>query len=223
MARAKKCEVEFNPWPPFVDVFSSVILVLLLFILVTIVNVAYYMQFNAKSDTLAEKSSAKVDSLNKGADITDLVSVAKSKKTPKDAAGNDSLFTGGTSQGNAITMAKKEEKLDKQFVDKSTKGQLIVGYHDKEIFITKEIKEDVSAFIKAQKKKNPQARFEISVAQPTKILGTTIPKQISLGRALNIKNTIKKMDIKLTDMRLKMRKTSDKSYAYGYVKIKVIK
>ena len=45
---AIKCEEEFNPWPSFVDIFSSVILVLLLFLLVTIVNIGYYAQFKYK-------------------------------------------------------------------------------------------------------------------------------------------------------------------------------
>jgi hypothetical protein len=223
MARAKKCEVEFNPWPPFVDVFSSVILVLLLFILVTIVNVAYYMQYNAKSDSLAQKSSAKVDSLNKGEDIQDMISLAKVQKVAADAKGSDSLFTGGMSEGNAISAAISKEKLKKQSVTSAKNGELLVSYHDKEIFVNKEVKAKIKAFIQKEKRKNKHARFEISVAQPTKILGTTIPKQISLGRALNVKNMIKKMDIKLSDMRLKMTKTSDKDYGFGYVKIKVIK
>ncbi len=222
MARAKKCEVEFNPWPPFVDVFSSVILVLLLFILVTIVNVAYYMQFNAKSDSFAETKS-QVESLQAGQDVQDMISIAKVEKPAKDSAGNDALFTGGQSEGNAVTVADTEDRVLNQLVDKSKKGELTIGFEDKEIFMAKDIKADINAFILAEKKKNPSAKFEISVAQPTKILGTTIPKQISLGRALNAKNMIKKMDVKLSDMSLKMQKTSDKNYGYGYVKIKVVK
>ncbi len=222
MARAKKCEVEFNPWPPFVDVFSSVILVLLLFILVTIVNVAYYMQFNAKSNSQA-KSTSQMESLQAGADVTDMMSLSKVVKPAMDAKGSDSLFTGGISEGNAISASVSEEAIQKQLVDKHKKGELTVGFEDKEIFITKAIKTDIQAFIKAEKKKNPSAKFEISVAQPTKILGTTMPKQISLGRALNVKNMIKKMDVKLSHMRLKMQKTSDKNYGFGYVKIKVVK
>ena len=44
----KKCVEEFNPWPPFVDIFSSTILVLLLFMLILIVNLGYYAQFKFK-------------------------------------------------------------------------------------------------------------------------------------------------------------------------------
>ncbi len=220
MARAKKCVDEFNPWPPFVDVFSSVILVLLLFILVTIVNVAYYMQFNAKTNSEATTKS-QTDSLQAGSDITDMIALAKQEK-PKSDAGNDSLFTGGKSEGNAISSSDKEEKVQDQSLSKG-KGELLVAYNDKEIFNTAKIKTDIKAYIKDQKKKNPNAKFEISVAQPTAILGTTIPKQISLGRALNVKNLLKNQDIKLSNITLKMQKNRDQEYSFGYVKIKVIK
>lgn len=45
---AVRCEDEFNPWPSFVDIFSSVILVMLLFLLVVLVNLGYYAQFKYK-------------------------------------------------------------------------------------------------------------------------------------------------------------------------------
>ncbi len=45
---AKRCEDEFNPWPSFVDIFSSVILVMLLFLLVLLVSLGYYAQFKFK-------------------------------------------------------------------------------------------------------------------------------------------------------------------------------
>ncbi len=222
MARAKKCEEEFNPWPPFVDVFSSVILVLLLFILVTIVNVAYYMQFNAKSNSQAS-TAAKVESLQAGKDVQDMIALAKVEKPAQDAKGNDALFTGGVSSGNAMSISPSKDMKESQKVEKGKAGEITIAYEDKEIFINQKIKDSIAAFIKAEKKKNKAAKFEISVAQPTRILGKTIPKQISLGRALNIKNMVKKMDVKLSDMQLKMQKNRDKNYGFGYVKIKVIK
>ncbi len=221
MARAKKCAEEFNPWPPFVDVFSSVILVLLLFILVTIVNVAYYMQFNSKTSSEATTKS-QTDSLQAGADVTDMISLTKQDKPKLDSAGNDSLFTGGKSEGNGLSTSSSNDKKEEQNAKKGD-GELLVEYKDKKIFSTAKIKADIKAFIKAQKKKNPNAKFEISVAQPTKILGTTIPKQISLGRALNVKNLLKKQNVKLSSIKLKITKNRDKKYGFGYVKIKVIK
>ena len=39
---------EMNPFISYVDLFASIILVLLLFILIMFVNVGYYIQFNTK-------------------------------------------------------------------------------------------------------------------------------------------------------------------------------
>jgi len=221
MARAKRCEEEFNPWPPFVDVFSSVILVLLLFILVTIVNVAYYMQYNAKSNSEAQNSSAKVDSLYRGSDITDMISLKKEKKVALDSKGNDSLFSGGKSEGNAMGIPQKDGKTEQSL--KKDGNSLIVEYKSKEMFLTSKAKKDLESFIKAQKAKNKGAKFVISISQPTNIIGKTIPKQISIGRALSAKNAMKKMGVKLNEMKLKITKIKDKNYKFGYVKITVQK
>ncbi len=224
MARTKKCEEEFNPWPPFVDVFSSVILVLLLFILVTIVNVAYYMQFNSKSDTQAKKSSAKVDSLNKGQDITNMIALKKEKKVAMDSKGNDSLFSGGTSEGNAMGIPQQEGKVDQKIEAKG--DELLVDYQSKEIFLTKSAKEKLKAFIQKAKAKNAHAKFEISIARPTNIVGETIPKQIAIGRALSTKNAMQKMGVKVSQMKLNIIKTKvkkdTKAHRFGFVKIKVM-
>jgi len=222
MARAKKCEEEFNPWPPFVDVFSSVVLVLLLFILVLVVNVAYYMQYNSKSNTQAPKSTSQVDSLSKGVDVTDMVTLKKEKKVAKDAAGNDSLFSGGKSDGNAMSIVK-DEKIVEQNVKKGKDQEIIVEFKDQSIFLTSKIKDNIKAFIKKARSKNKSAKFEISVIKPSNVLGKTMPKQISMGRALGTKNAMKKMGLKLSDMRLSFKKNSEKSKDFGSVSIKVIK
>ncbi|MFW5990281.1 MAG: hypothetical protein ACOCP1_02640, partial [Campylobacterales bacterium] len=46
---SRKCEEEgINPWPPYVDIFSATILVLLLFMLVLYSIIAYNSQFVSK-------------------------------------------------------------------------------------------------------------------------------------------------------------------------------
>ncbi len=57
---AKRCEDEFNPWPSFVDIFSSVILVMLLFLLVVLVNLGYYAQFKYKVSYTGSISSDEI-------------------------------------------------------------------------------------------------------------------------------------------------------------------
>ncbi len=54
---SKKHLDEFNPWPSFVDIFSSVILVMLLFLLVVLVNLGYYAQFKYKQSYTGSISS----------------------------------------------------------------------------------------------------------------------------------------------------------------------
>ena len=222
MARSKKCEEEFNPWPPFVDVFSSVVLVLLLFILVLIVNVAYYMQYNSKANTQAPKSSSQVDSLSKGVDVTDMVTLKKEEKVAKDAAGNDSLFSGGKSEGNAMSIVK-DEKIVEQNIKKGKDSQITVEFKDKGIFLTSKIKDSIKDFIKQEKAKNKNAKFEISISKPSNMLGKTMPKQISMGRALGTKNAMKKMGLKLSDMSLVFKNSKNKGKNFGSVIIKVIK
>ena len=39
---------EFNPWPAFVDIFSAVILVMLLLLMVVLANLGYFAQFKYK-------------------------------------------------------------------------------------------------------------------------------------------------------------------------------
>lgn len=50
---------EMNPFISYVDLFSSVILVLLLFVLIMFVNVGYYMQFDGKKDSAQKVETVK--------------------------------------------------------------------------------------------------------------------------------------------------------------------
>ncbi len=219
MARTKKHIEEFNPWPPFVDVFSSVILVLLLFLLVTIVNIAYYMQFNAKVSSPSTVKSTE-NNLNAGIDITDMVTMKKSTAPSVKSEGKASLFGGGESTGNALVITKNDKTLN-QNIDNKDK-ELIVRFNSGEIFADKEIQKNILDFIKRQKQIDKNAKIEISVANSIMIPSTTAAKQISIGRALNIKNLIKKNDYKLSDISLNMKSIKDKSYKHGYVKLKVL-
>jgi len=218
MARVKRCEEEFNPWPPFVDVFSSVVLVLLLFILVLIVNVAYYMQFNSKSSSTSQVTS-KSDNLQAGMDVTDMISLQKVVKPKMDAAGNDSLFSGGKSEGNALESAKDAKEQKEQNVEKRSDSELVIAYNSTDIFLQKGAKQKIASFIKSVKSKNKNAKVVISMAYPTNIISTTMKKKVSISRIVNVKNSLKKMDLKLSDMKINIRNKEDKKYKNGYVKI----
>lgn len=220
MARAKRVEEEFNPWPPFVDVFSSVILVLLLFILVTIVNIAYYMQFNSKTESESTMKS-QVNNITRGVDVTDMVTLKKVSKPIVVKGGNESLFSGGKAKGNAV-VAAKDQTVASQTIFKEHRGEITVGFNSKEIFIDAKTQNEIVSFIKDIKKKHPAAKLEISLGNSTAIISTTIARQVSMARALNIKNLIKKENVSLSDMTLNVKAKSDPKYKNGYIKIKVI-
>ncbi len=220
MARAKKKIDEFNPWPPFVDVFSSIILVLLLFILVTIVNIAYYMQFNSKAPSESTVNSP-TNNMNRGIDVTDMVTLKKVSKPSLDKSGDDSLFSGGDSVGNALVAAKDQSEA-KQSIKNISNKEIIVEFNSKGIFIDKSAQISIERFIKDAKKGDKNAKIELSVANATNIKSETLSKQISLGRVLNIKNFIKKSGYKLSDISLDIQKIKDQNYRHGYVKLKVI-
>jgi len=212
MARAKKCEEEFNPWPPFVDVFSSVILVLLLFVLVMIVNVAYYMQFNSKVDSTSDEKSI-VNNLQKGVDPTELVTLKKNIIQVESKTSNLAMFKGGKAEGNAISTKKEDKKYQQKIITKS--GSMIISYDDKEIFVTASAKAKIKSF--AKKNKNKKIILEISNSK--KIISKTIAKQISLNRVVAIKNILKKSGIPLSNIKIKLSSKVDPNYPAGYVKI----
>ena len=221
MARGKKCEEEFNPWPPFVDVFSSVVLVLLLFILILIVNVAYYMKFNSVTDSTATTKST-TNNLQAAADVTDMVTLAKMQKPKEDAGGKASLFSGGKSDGNALRAEKKKKERKKQEII-NTDGEMMIVYKDKGLFADSNAKEKIRAFIERVKSKNPNAQVEISLGKPQNVLGRSAPKQIALGRALGVKSIIQKSGFSLSLLKLNLKNQKNEKYEYGYLRLRVIK
>jgi biopolymer transport protein ExbD len=216
MARAKRCEEEFNPWPPFVDVFSSVVLVLLLFILVLIVNVAYYTQFNTKVDSTAETKSVK-NNLQAGMDVSDMISLFKVPKPSLDSSGNDSLFSGGKADGQGMDSDEKQKKGNEQAVEEVSGSAMIIAYKDSNIFLRSKAKAKIKSFAKKAKDK----KVVISMAYPTNIISTTMKKRISISRVINVKNSLKKAGIKLSNIKIVIQNNSDEKYPDGYVKIEI--
>ncbi len=212
MARAKKCEEEFNPWPPFVDVFSSVILVLLLFVLVMIVNVAYYMQFNSKINSTSTSKSLS-NNLQKGMDPSQLVTLNKNIIQIKAKTSNLSMFKGGKSEGNAMSSTQKKKQYKQKTV--LSNGSLLIAYDDKELFVNAATKAKIKSF--AKKYKNKKIILEITNSQ--KIISKTISRQISIGRLVAVKNILKRNGIKLEDINIKLTTKTDPKYPAGYVKI----
>jgi hypothetical protein len=214
---ANKCLEEFNPWPSFVDIFSSVILVLLLFLLVLIVNIGYYAQFKFKvqydgsvstdkivlSDTStvikvvtpSDKEQQETESLLQTTDMSEVTTQAMQEYL--------TAATDIESAGEDLADKKKDEKEQTQNILEEDKV-FYVKFNGNEIFIEQQIVEKFKSFIKRIKEKYPNAKLTLSSVDPIDQVSLTVTKQISLGRILSTKTLIKKFDYDMKNVNLKL-------------------
>jgi len=214
---ASKCLEEFNPWPSFVDIFSSVILVLLLFLLVLIVNVGYYAQFKFKVQYEGSVATDKIVLTDSSAKIK-IRKKEESKVDPEDSKikttdmseittqAMQEYLTAATdieSAGEDLADKKKQDKEQTQNILEEDKV-FYVKFNGNEIFIEQQIIEKFKLFIKRIKEKYPGAKITLSSVDPTDQVSLTITKQISLGRVLSTKNLIKKFDFDMKNVTLRL-------------------
>lgn len=186
---------EMNPYISYVDLFSSVILVLLLFVLIMFVNVGYYMQFTSK-DLKQEASSKNISSTIK--DINTTVSAQSSSVV----------------QGN--TLSKNIEQVaDVEF----NESDLIVVFKNNEYFLSKEMISRVSKAMEKVLKTRPNANFIISVGDSKKLISSTQTKQVSLGRVLSLKNSLESLPIFKNKIKINYRTPERAGFDFGYLKI----
>jgi len=236
---AKRCPEEFNPWPPFVDIFASVILVMLLFLLITIVNIGYYAQFKYKvsytasvttKEPIVSEEQSKVTTtqpeckptpqLPDPIEDTKAVSFHKIVK-PSFMNAKDSFFEGGKSEGSAVSYAasKDQKKFTNQKLVKKDL-QLTVQFQDKEIFLNSSIKRKIKLFVADLNRRSKRTIYTLYVSDPKNVISSTISKQISLGRVLNVKNIIKHSNIKTKNIKLNLQKEISATNPYGNIIIK---
>jgi len=214
----KKCVEEFNPWPPFVDIFSSTILVLLLFMLILIVNLGYYAQFKFKvtykgtipTTELIEKKEV----IEKEVVKTSIISEVQEKKE-LERAGQDLVQVQDTNSTLQATVQKDD--------------YLIVTFADKEILLDDPTIVQVKQFIQQMKNKFPKHKVIISSVEPTNQISSTIAKQISLARTLNTRNLIRKQGYNKSDVRIRLledtirSKLPENEAGFVYITVKVNK
>jgi len=203
----KKCTEEFNPWPPFVDIFSSTILVLLLFMLILIVNLGYYAQFKFKvsySGTIAtdkvveEKTITKqmVEKLVEQKEISE-------EKIVKSSVISEIQEEKNLERAGQDLVQENDQKTTTQNTLK-IENSLIVNFSKKEIIVEDLIINEIKAFILETKNKFPNHKIIISSIEPTNQISATIAKQISLARTLNVRNLIRKLQYKKSDVRIRL-------------------
>ena len=209
---AKRCVEEFNPWPPFVDIFSSVILVLLLFLLITIVNIGYYAQFKFKvsytgtiaSDEMILKGNTAKFNIDK-IQIEEEKAEIKVKDIikPKDIKAKEN--------NGDIENAGKD--LSKIYEDEITKQSillegdyLILNFGSSSIKLDNLVIKQVKDFIKSMKQKYSKHIVKITAVDPRNQISATVMKQISLARTLNARNLIRKLNYDIKDVRVDLLK-----------------
>lgn len=220
---AVKCEEEFNPWPSFVDIFSAVILVLMLFLLITLVNIGYYAQFKYKiqytgtvttdeiilQDTtkkieLKEEKKQENEKVQKVV-IENLTEEIIEKQITQDLQ----MATDIESAGKDLSDMKKKEnpEMVQNLVEKDR--FFYISFKESELFIDQPTTERLKNFIKNTQTKYPGAKLAIMTTDPLNQVSATMMKQISLGRALGARNLIRKFEYDRKSVKLRLSKTPD--------------
>lgn len=188
---AKKYIEEFNPWPAFVDVFSSVILVMLLFLLITIVNIVYYSQFKFKVAYTGAILNDKVISVPETKKIEIL---EKKEDVQKEHSGNLEAA------GKDLSRIYEDEATKQEVV--MAQEHLILNFGSNDIKIDNPTILQIREFINKAKQKNIKHIVKISAVDPTNQISATVMKQISLARTLNARNLIRQMGYEIKDVRV---------------------
>ncbi|MDX9742889.1 MAG: hypothetical protein RBT59_03650 [Arcobacteraceae bacterium] len=229
------CEEEFNPWPSFVDIFSSVILVLLLFLLVTIVNIGYYAQFKYKvsytgsvttDDIILQDNTKKVildedkkiEDINKDNIVPKELMVPKTEMEMMKKIENQQKIiekmqmqmqvqlqaaTDIESAGEDIADKKKKDVKSKQNITQTGKV-FYITYNANELFVDQAITEKLKAFMQKAKGENPNCNINIYGTDPLDQISLTVTKQITLGRAISVRNLIRKFKFEKNKIKVKL-------------------
>ncbi len=245
---ANRCEEEFNPWPSFVDIFSSVILVMLLFLLVLLVNLGYYAQFKYKVSYTGSISSNELQtqSASKTTVDTTIKKKVEAKKTQqekkivemkkqiqklKQKIQKDKVVIQNknrTLESAGLDIAKKtDENRDTKQKVVQTDNYFIVTFKGSELFIDDAIIKKIKVFIKNfQKRAGANKKVYISAFDPKNQVSATIAKQISLSRSIGTRNLIRKLGFNKKDVRIdlrdktKIKENIDRTNGYLVIKVK---
>ena len=226
---ACKIEEEFNPWPSFVDIFSSVILVLLLFLLVVLANLGYYMQFKYKtsytgsisnseligspsststSETTQTSSSA-ANGTNPNSDLN--IQIIQEQKQmiltlQNQIAVDPTALKSAKGTDEAISAGiniadKAEDSTELQKMITSD-DYLVITYKADELFVDDAISKQLKDFLSKAKSKNASHQILIYSSDTKNQLSATIAKQISLARTMSVRNLIKKFGYEKKDINI---------------------
>lgn len=206
---------EMNPFIAYVDLFSSVILVLLLFVLIMFVNVGYYMQFNAKIEdnqtvvAVDEAKKNKDKTEDKKEDKREEIVVVKEEKSKEPVAKQT-----GEVESNTISRASQTYAAA-DFIE----ADMVIAFKNNEYFLSKELVRQTADAMQRTLKAKPSTVFWISVGDSKKLISSTQTKQVSLGRILSFKNNLDAIPELKGRVKVSYKPTERLSYEFGYIKV----
>jgi energy-coupling factor transporter transmembrane protein EcfT len=184
---------EMNPFISYVDLFSSVILVLLLFVLIMFVNVGYYMQFNVKIDsnqTIVALDEEKKKDNDKNEDNRykeqKKEEYREQKKEEKQEEKQEDIKI-QNEKTEENTLSKKSQKYaEATFVE----ADMVIAFKNNEYFLNKDIVRQTADVMQRILQAKPSTVFMVSIGDSKKLISSTQTKQVSLGRILSLKNNL---------------------------------
>ena len=225
---ANRCEEEFNPWPSFVDIFSSVILVMLLFLLVVLVNLGYYAQFKYKvsytgsittEDLILNDNPKEIQIKEEVKKKTESTTESTTEKQPAIEKMQQEVVRLKKIIEEILVKSKEKKEakiesggidvLDRKDDDNKSKQTTIVAddyfivtFKGNEIFVDNEITKKLKDFIGIVKSKYKTHKIMITAADVQGQASATIAKQISLARSIGVRNLIRKIGYDKKDVRV---------------------
>ncbi len=217
---------EMNPFIAYVDLFSSVILVLLLFVLIMFVNVGYYMQFNAKIDSNQtivaideekkkdnDKSEDNRYTQQKKEDYREQKKEDKQEEKQEEKQEDIKMQVEKTEDN---TLSKKSQKYaEATFVE----ADMVIAFKNNEYFLNKDIVRQTADVMQRILQAKPSTVFTVSIGDSKKLISSTQTKQVSLGRILSLKNNLDAIPELKGKVKINYKPTERLSYEFGYIKI----
>lgn len=229
-----KCEEEFNPWPSFVDIFSSVILVLLLFLLVMMANLAFQSQFKyrvsyagtvANEDLIMKNNKTMKQGVPDSKEKYDPAppSKASSTTTQEESQASSQSANAGQIESAGVEILDKVDLNKKSQITTLSEDYMVVSYKADEIIIDDGITKDLKAFLSKYSK---DVKITIYSKEIKNQLSATVSKQISLARTMSLRNLIQKFGYEKKNLNIdlageiEIKEKVDDTNGYIVIKIK---
>ena len=207
---------EFSPWPPFVDIFASTIMVLLLFMLILFSLIAHYAELAKENvnqtpiDKTKQQTPEKGDRIRSLLEVKDVIFqstiVVEQNKTVERAVEDI---------GGALSFEKEKKESIQEFSDKD----MTLVFKNMDIFIDQQLLSSVKTALTSHLQKDGSKKIFLLVGDPKQALSATYAKQISLGRVINLKNKLEKDPLFKDRVSISIDTKEEAKHPYGHILI----